>query len=70
MPRSSGWSAVPTGANVGVITPTVYKGSQIAIHGYPNVPTYPASHGCVRTQLRDQDAIYPFLGVGSRVYIY
>ena len=29
----------------------------VAIHGYPNVPTYPASHGCVRTQTWDQDAL-------------
>jgi lipoprotein-anchoring transpeptidase ErfK/SrfK len=49
---------------------TSYMGSQIAIHGYPNVPTYPASHGCVRTQTWDQDAIFPVTFVGTKVYIY
>ena len=30
----------------------------LAIHGYPNVPTYPASHGCVRIETWDQDALF------------
>lgn len=47
-----------------------YPYSLLAIHGYPNVPTYPASHGCVRTHLWDQDEIYPLIPVGTRVYIY
>ncbi len=42
----------------------------LAIHGYPNVPTYPASHGCVRTQLWDEDYLYPLIPVGTYVYIY
>jgi hypothetical protein len=42
----------------------------LAIHGYPSVPIYPASHGCVRTQLWDQDVLYPLIPVGTRVYIY
>ncbi len=41
-----------------------------AIHGYPTVPTYPASHGCVRTQKWDQDVIYPLVDLGTKVYIY
>jgi lipoprotein-anchoring transpeptidase ErfK/SrfK len=44
--------------------------SGIAIHGYPNVPTYPASHGCVRTQDWDQDVLYPITPMHTRVYIY
>ena len=42
----------------------------LAIHGYPSVPTYPASHGCVRTQTWDEDALYPLIPVGTYVYIY
>ena len=42
----------------------------LAIHGYTNVPTYPASHGCVRTLYWDQDALYPLIAVGTYVYIY
>jgi hypothetical protein len=44
--------------------------SAIAIHGYPTVPTTPASHGCVRTQDWDQDVLYPITPLGTRVYIY
>jgi IPT/TIG domain/L,D-transpeptidase catalytic domain/Putative peptidoglycan binding domain len=42
----------------------------LAIHGYTNVPTYPASHGCVRTQIWDEDALQPLIAVGIYVYIY
>ncbi len=44
--------------------------SAVAIHGYPTVPTYPASHGCVRTQDWDQDVIYPITPMRTRVYVY
>ena len=44
--------------------------SVIAIHGYPSVPTAPASHGCVRTQTWDQDVLYPLVAVGTYLYIY
>jgi len=44
--------------------------SVLAIHGYPNVPTYPASHGCIRTCLWDEDALYPLIPVGTKVYVY
>jgi peptidoglycan hydrolase-like protein with peptidoglycan-binding domain len=49
---------------------TTYLNSQIAIHGYPNVPTYAASHGCIRTQLWDEDAIFPLVSIGTKCYIY
>jgi peptidoglycan hydrolase-like protein with peptidoglycan-binding domain len=42
----------------------------LAIHGYPSVPTYPASHGCARTPLWSQDELYPLVPVGTYVYIY
>jgi hypothetical protein len=44
--------------------------SGIAIHGYPTIPTYPASHGCIRTQNWDQDVLYPLTPMGTRVYIH
>jgi peptidoglycan hydrolase-like protein with peptidoglycan-binding domain len=42
----------------------------LAIHGYPNVPTYPASHGCIRTPLWNQDELHSLIPVGTYVYIY
>jgi lipoprotein-anchoring transpeptidase ErfK/SrfK len=44
--------------------------SVLAIHGYPNVPSRRASHGCIRVQLWDQRDLYPLIRVGTSVYIY
>jgi len=41
-----------------------------AIHGYHSVPTYPASHGCVRIPLWIAPRVYSLLGYGTAVYIY
>jgi len=40
-----------------------------AIHGYPSVPAYPASHGCVRVPMSSADWIYAALPVGTPVYV-
>jgi lipoprotein-anchoring transpeptidase ErfK/SrfK len=41
-----------------------------AIHGYPEVPAYPASHGCVREPEWVADWTYDQSVVGERVYVY
>jgi hypothetical protein len=41
-----------------------------AMHGYPSVPTYPASHGCSRTYNGNQDFIWPKVFIGERVATY
>ena len=41
-----------------------------AIHGYPDVPVYPASHGCVREPEWVADWVYDQTVVGERVYVY
>ncbi len=41
-----------------------------AIHGYHSVPTYPASHGCVRIPLWIAPRVYSLLDYGTAVYIY
>ena len=40
------------------------------IHGYRNVPTYPASHGCVRLNTWDSDRLTPRFFVGMPVHIW
>lgn len=51
-------------------------GTVLAIHGYPYVPTYPASQGCIRLPMRDMDdlrandATQPMIPNGTKVYIY
>jgi PKD repeat protein len=41
-----------------------------AIHGYPSVPFYPASHGCVRLPVWLAPRIYGLAPYGSAVYVY
>ena len=42
----------------------------MGMHGYPVVPPYPASHGCVREPLWVCDWVYDRSFVGERVYIF
>ncbi|HUR51719.1 MAG TPA: L,D-transpeptidase family protein [Mycobacteriales bacterium] len=41
-----------------------------AIHGSSSVPTYPASHGCVRLTNYVTDRLYSKLVIGTRVAVY
>jgi hypothetical protein len=41
-----------------------------AIHGYASVPTYPASHGCVRVPIPNARSIYNWINMGDRIYVY
>jgi PKD repeat protein len=41
-----------------------------AIHGYHDVPAYPASHGCVRLPLWVAVRVYSLIDYGTSVYIY
>jgi hypothetical protein len=41
-----------------------------AIHGYPSVPTYPASHGCLRVPNSDAVTIYNWVKLGDPIYVY
>lgn len=41
-----------------------------AIHGYAEVPTFAASHGCLRVPIPDAAAIYGWVRVGDPVDVY
>jgi N-acetylmuramoyl-L-alanine amidase len=41
-----------------------------AVHGYPEVPSYPASHGCVRVPMWIAPTLFRGFFVGESVYIY
>jgi hypothetical protein len=41
-----------------------------AIHGYPEVPTYAASHGCLRVPIPDAAAIFAWVRMGTPVDVY
>jgi hypothetical protein len=41
-----------------------------AIHGYVDVPTYPASHGCLRVPIPNARAIYDWIDIGDPIFLY
>ncbi len=41
-----------------------------AIHGYPSVPTYAASHGCIRIPIPSAIAVYRWVDLGNPIYVY
>ena len=57
---------------LGVLYRPKYFTGGYAIHGYPSVPAYPASHGCVRVTFAAMDLLWaePYLPVGARVTVY
>jgi lipoprotein-anchoring transpeptidase ErfK/SrfK len=44
-----------------------YFSGGVALHGYPDVPAYPASHGCVRIPLSEAPTVYAFASLGIPV---
>src|SRR6266545_1514961 len=55
---------------LGLMYRPAYFDGPYAIHGVPNVPPYPASHGCIRVTTASMDAIYSKLVPGTRVLVY
>jgi hypothetical protein len=49
---------------------SVYYSGNYATHGYYTVPTYPASHGCVRNPEVYSVFIYDWISLGDPIYIY
>jgi L,D-transpeptidase catalytic domain/Putative peptidoglycan binding domain len=41
-----------------------------ALHEYPDVPPYPASHGCIRVPAGDAVVVWRFAAIGTRVIIH
>jgi L,D-transpeptidase-like protein/putative peptidoglycan binding protein len=41
-----------------------------AIHGYFSVPSFAASHGCIRVPTADARAIYNWIPLGMRIFVY
>jgi L,D-transpeptidase-like protein len=49
---------------------SVYWHGGYAVHGYASVPTYNASHGCVREPIPDAVFIYNWIRLGESIYVY
>lgn len=52
--------------------PKYFHEDGIAIHGYPSVPAYPASHGCARVTIEAMDFIWEsgLAPMGSTILVY
>ncbi|HET9729382.1 MAG TPA: L,D-transpeptidase family protein [Acidimicrobiia bacterium] len=63
-----GWDPSP----LGMLYRSKYFRGGIAIHGYPSVPPYPASHGCVRVINPAIDWMWANneLPIGTAVWVY
>ncbi len=48
----------------------IYFDNGQAIHGASNVPTYPASKGCARLRVENQDQLIDWLGLTDSGPIY
>ena len=48
---------------------SVYFIRGYATHGYHDVPTYPASHGCLRNPIPDSVHIYNWIDLGDPIYV-
>jgi N-acetylmuramoyl-L-alanine amidase len=40
------------------------------VHGSQSVPTYAASHGCVRVTMTAMNRLWSILTIGERIYVY
>jgi lipoprotein-anchoring transpeptidase ErfK/SrfK len=41
-----------------------------AVHGYPSVPAYPASHGCVRVPMWIAPSLFAAHPNGQTIHVY
>jgi hypothetical protein len=66
------WKALATTTWLGpaILYRTMTFHTNYAIHGFPSVPAYPASHGCVRIPIWIADWLYQQSPVGEPVYVY
>jgi len=80
-PTSSGTSATPTvrgsyrfysktpGTNAKGMVDSNYFIRGYAIHGYPSVPAYNASHGCLRIPIPNARTVYNWIHLGDRIIV-
>lgn len=81
-PVSSGAPSTPTvvgsfkvysktaGTNSLGMVHSAYFHRGYATHGYASVPTYPASHGCLRVPIPDAKRLFDWIRVGTPVDVY
>jgi N-acetylmuramoyl-L-alanine amidase len=64
--RINGWRH----ARLGLLWRPYYFKGGYAVHGSRSVPTYAASHGCVRVTMAAMNRLWSKLTIGERIYVY
>ncbi len=64
--KVAGWRTSP----LGEMHNPLYIVGGIAIHGSASVPTYPASHGCIRIPMNASHRLHHMVPKGTPVYVY
>ena len=64
--RIDGWRR----SALGLLWRPNYFHAGYAVHGSTSVPTYAASHGCVRVTVPAMDRLWPVLRVGEKVWVH
>jgi peptidoglycan hydrolase-like protein with peptidoglycan-binding domain len=62
------WKDLGTNS-LGMVDSAYFHGGY-AIHGYVDVPTYNASHGCLRVPIPDARAIFDWVRLGDQIDVY
>jgi peptidoglycan hydrolase-like protein with peptidoglycan-binding domain len=63
-------SKTPGYNSLGMLNSNYFASGGYAIHGYHDVPTFAASHGCIRAPIPDAAFLYHWLTYGTRVDVY
>jgi Putative peptidoglycan binding domain/L,D-transpeptidase catalytic domain len=64
--KINAWHRSPLGL---LYRPAYFVGGY-ALHGAPNVPPFPASHGCIRITTTAMDRLYDRLALGTPLLVY
>jgi peptidoglycan hydrolase-like protein with peptidoglycan-binding domain len=56
--------------SLGMLDADYFADGGYAVHGYHEVPTFAASHGCIRAPIPDASFLYHWLSYGTRVDVY
>jgi len=63
------YSKTPGTNSKGMVDSNYFIGGY-AIHGYPEVPPYPASHGCIRIPIPNARFVYNWTPLGMTIFVY
>jgi peptidoglycan hydrolase-like protein with peptidoglycan-binding domain len=63
------YSKTPGTNQKGMLDSNYFVGGY-AIHGYPDVPSYPASHGCIRIPNSQARSVFNWISIGDKMFTY